>query len=647
MTAPPRALADPTDPEDSTVHLSEHLPEPLPAGIRPRHRRRGRVATVVATLLVATLTPALPAQAADTISVSGRVTDVAQEPVAGVRVSIGPADGGMQRSALTADDGTFTVTSVPTGRSALEVDDDWTAQDLWRRQSWNGTAGVESLATFDTGSSDLTGLTFRLRPTSGIAGRAVDENGSPLANIAWDVYDRNPETGAWVGRQYGPLLTDEDGRMWFSADPGTTWRLCFSDTWYQPTDDGMGTWTPARRHLDGCWTSAGTRGATLDKANNIGFTDVGQRKNLTIVMPDAGKALTLGYPSVVGSTDTGQKLTASPGTWGPGTVTLGYQWVAYTDDGSRQVIAGATSRTFTTTSAQQGKHLVVEVTGKRTGYATATRSTGLGPIGRAAPTLASPLTITGTPAPGTTLTASHGTLSPAGSSVWFQWYVDGVPAGWDSTFAVTAAHRTATIEVRARFSTSGGGERLANAAVRVPGLAFTPATPTVAGTAVVGQTLTAKTGTWSPTPTTVTYQWYRGSTAISGATGKTYTLKAADRGARIKVKVTGARTGYDTVSRTSAATAAVKGVLVPATPTVSGTVAVGRTLTAKVGTWKPSGVTFTYRWYRNGTAISGATGKTYVVKKADRGARLHVRVTGTLSGYVSQSRSSATPAKVV
>lgn len=36
------------------------------------------------------------------------------------------------------------------------------------------------------------------------------------------------------------------------------------------------------------------------------------------------------------------------------------------------------------------------------------------------------------------------------------------------------------------------------------------------------------------------------------------------------------------------------------TPKISGTVRVGKTLTAKVGTWKPSGVSLKYQWYRGG-----------------------------------------------
>lgn len=618
-----------------------------PADARPRARRGRRIATVLAALLVATLAPTVPAVAADTITVSGRVTDTASAAISGLRVSIGPANGGQQRWAFTAADGRFTITDVPTGLSALEVDDDYDDDDRWRLQSWDGSAGVEGRHTFTTGTVDLTGLTFRLRPTSGIVGRAVDENGAPLKNISWNVYDE--VDGVWVGRQYGPLLTDDDGRMWHAADPGTTWKLCFSDVWYEPTDQGMGRWTPSVRHQDGCWNAAGTSGVPLEDAGTLSFTDVGQRPVRTVVMKTLGKAITPGYPSVVGTTATGTTLTAHPGTWGTSGLTLRYQWVSYTEAGVREVVAGATGRTLTTTSAQAGRFVSVEVTGTRSGYAPMTRTAGIGRIGSAAPSTSAALTITGTRAPGGTLTASDGTLSPSGSTAGYQWYVDGVPSTWGKTFAVTAAHRTSTIEVRASYYSpgAGSGSRLAQTSTRIPGLAFTTVAPTITGSLVVGKTLTAKAGTWSPAPTGLTYQWFRSGTAITGATGATYRLVAADRARTITVRVTGTRAGYDTASRTSAATAAVKGVLTSVQPTVAGTARVGSTLTAKVGTWKPSGVTFTYRWYRNGVAVSGATAKTYVLKAADRGRTLHVKVTGTRSGYVTASRTSATTATVV
>jgi murein DD-endopeptidase MepM/ murein hydrolase activator NlpD len=173
-------------------------------------------------------------------------------------------------------------------------------------------------------------------------------------------------------------------------------------------------------------------------------------------------------------------------------------------------------------------------------------------------------------------------------------------------------------------------------------------TPTISGTAAVGQTLTAVPGTWGPAPVTLTYQWYRGSTAISGATATTYQVQTADVGSTLKVSVTGSKDGYPSVTMTSANTATVAGLTLSPTPTptISGTAAVGQTLTAVPGTWGPAPVTLTYQWYRGSTAISGATATTYQVQTADVGSTLKVSVTGSKDGYPSVTKTSANTATV-
>lgn len=81
--------------------------------------------------------------------------------------------------------------------------------------------------------------------------------------------------------------------------------------------------------------------------------------------------------------------------------------------------------------------------------------------------------------------------------------------------------------------------------------------PKITGTVRAGQTLTAIIGTWTPKPVTMSYQWKRSGVNISGATAKTYTLTSADVGKTITVSVTGKRSGYTTVTKTTAKTAAV------------------------------------------------------------------------------------------
>jgi hypothetical protein len=70
--------------------------------------------------------------------------------------------------------------------------------------------------------------------------------------------------------------------------------------------------------------------------------------------------------------------------------------------------------------------------------------------------------------------------------------------------------------------------------------------PVISGTAQVGQTLTATSGTWDGTePITATYQWLRCSastpntcSAISGATGLSYTAVPEDEGYSLRVELT-------------------------------------------------------------------------------------------------------------
>jgi hypothetical protein len=83
-------------------------------------------------------------------------------------------------------------------------------------------------------------------------------------------------------------------------------------------------------------------------------------------------------------------------------------------------------------------------------------------------------------------------------------------------------------------------------------------TPKITGTLRVGQKLTAIVGSWTPSPVSLSYQWKRGGAAISGATGKSYTLRAADAGRTITVAVTGKKSNYAAVTKVSAKTAGIQ-----------------------------------------------------------------------------------------
>jgi len=76
-------------------------------------------------------------------------------------------------------------------------------------------------------------------------------------------------------------------------------------------------------------------------------------------------------------------------------------------------------------------------------------------------------------------------------------------------------------------------------------------------------------------------------------------------------------------------------------PTVSGTHKVGKTVTARQGTWSPGVAVVRYQWLRNGKAISAATLPNYKLSKSDKGKKLSVKVTVTTPGYQAATATSS------
>ena len=265
---------------------------------------------------------------------------------------------------------------------------------------------------------------------------------------------------------------------------------------------------------------------------------------------------------------------------------------------------------------------------------------------------------------GASLKAAAGDWFPTPTSFSYQWLRDGkaISGATKSTYTLVAADVGKKISVKVTGSKAGyttasktSAQTAAVAAAPKPtptpepsGKEFTAVSvPKIAGSVKVGKKLTADPGAWGPGDVALSYQWYRSGTKIEGATKVVYSLKSADKGKTITVKVTGKKTGYATVSKTSVATKKVAaGALTSVTPKISGTVTVGKKLTAKPGVWKPSGVKLSYQWLRDGKAIKGATKSVYMLVKADKGKKVAVKVTGKKAGYTSKSVTSKVTKKV-
>ncbi|ROQ37034.1 hypothetical protein EDF46_2478 [Frondihabitans sp. PhB188] len=168
-------------------------------------------------------------------------------------------------------------------------------------------------------------------------------------------------------------------------------------------------------------------------------------------------------------------------------------------------------------------------------------------------------------------------------------------------------------------------------------------TPTLSGTATVGHRLTSEAGAWTPTATLV-YRWFRhgatGTSPIDGATGSSYVLTGADRGATVTVSIEGSGQGYETTTLESAASDTVATGTITLAPVISGTMKAGTTLTA-LPHLTPTTATRAYRWYRDGKPLAGASTKTYKVTSGDVGHKLQVAVHATATGYTDASATSA------
>jgi ribosomal protein S14 len=173
----------------------------------------------------------------------------------------------------------------------------------------------------------------------------------------------------------------------------------------------------------------------------------------------------------------------------------------------------------------------------------------------AAPVNTASPSISGTAKVGSTLTANEGTWSNSPTSFSYQWQrcaSDGRGCG-DITSATSKSYSPVTGDVGHALrvvvtATNADGHASATSGATDPvDSANGPANsvrPAVSGTAVIGGTLTVSNGSWSPTPSSFTRQWQRcdsdGTSCvnISGATGRTYGVRAEDVGDRIRALVT-------------------------------------------------------------------------------------------------------------
>ena len=317
-------------------------------------------------------------------------------------------------------------------------------------------------------------------------------------------------------------------------------------------------------------------------------------------------------------------------------------------------IPGATNNAYVAVAADLGKVLTLRLTAAKPGYVAyisnmSTSPVLIGDLGSApvlyATTNLAPLTITGSLGSGITQT---------GVTYAYQWYR--TPSSAPGVPTPIAGATLASYKPVAPADTG----QLLSIKITVSKTAFTPfVTPlgggaadySVRGLGTPGidnlapefhDEITAIPPSWliggsSGTPDVVSYQWLRNGAVIAGATGIAYDIEAAaDRGAKLSVRITASHPGYLATTVVSPPTVNVPLVLAGTFGPPLVTKAANSLLLSvsfPAGTITTATPTLAYQWLSDGIAIPGAEVSTYSPVQPHADTLISVRVTATKAGY--------------
>jgi hypothetical protein len=415
---------------------------------------------------------------------------------------------------------------------------------------------------------------------------------------------------------------------------------------------------------------SGTRGiarVNLDGTRLVRLALISDDANSISVVQDSGAAgllpVKLTVPMISGTGLAGSTVSATDGSWTNTPESYTYRWLVSNDGSTGWSVATGVSGTTTSyviPDSYAGKYLqarVIAHNGSTWSDAAYTDAVWVPapPVNTVVPA------VTGTVKVGESLSAGSGTWSypPADASGYaYLWQVSATGTGDWTTAAGTDSATAGYVPVAAEYGTFLR-VRVTATNVAGPTVAFSVASsvvlpvapvssdaPVVTGTAQVDVTLSAGTGTWTSqqAPTTYVYEWQvsvngqDGWTDALGDGGDTaeYDVDLTDDNKYLRVKVTASNDGGSTDVYVDAT--GLVDILAPTSseaPQVSGTVELGRTLTASTGTWDFA-TDYAYAWQSSADGStwetapgSGAATSSYTVAAADAGRYLRVRVTGS------------------
>ena len=362
----------------------------------------------------------------------------------------------------------------------------------------------------------------------------------------------------------------------------------------------------------------------------------------------------VGYVAILGTLTEGQNLTVDPHVTDlDGIGAFSYQWYA-----NGTAITGGTGSSLLLTQSLVGKQ--ISVVASYTDAGGATEQVGSSLTSAVTNINNSPtgtVSVLGVSAENYTLSVSNTLADLDGlGSFSYQWKADGVAisGATGSSLVLGQAQVGKAITVTVTYTDNYGKvETVTSSATAAVTNANDDPTGSVSisGTATQGQTLTASnTLADADGMGAISYQWYAGGVAISGATGNTLTLGQAQVGKAITVSAsyTDSYGHNEVVSSSSTATVANINDNPTGSLTIDGNVLQGSTLTLNSTLADADGMgAVTYQWYADGVAIAGANGSSLLLTQALVGKQIHATASYTDHyGHQEGASTALTPAVV-
>jgi len=314
-----------------------------------------------------------------------------------------------------------------------------------------------------------------------------------------------------------------------------------------------------------------------------------------------------------------------------GSATLSYQWYK---DGS--AVSGATSASLSlsaVSSANAGSYTVkVSNSAGNVTSSAATLTVNALVVAPAISSQPSNLTITAGSA------ASFSVIATGTAPLSYQWYKDGAQVinGTNPTLSLgtvssgSAGSYTVKVTNSAGNITSSAATLTVNAAAVAPSISTQPASLSVTS----GQN--ASFSVSASGSATLSYQWYKDGSALTGATASSLSLSAVSstNAGSYTVKVSNSAGSATSSAATLSVTAATVAPTISSQPA---SLSVNAAQSAAFSVTASGTAPFSYQWYKDGSALSGATSASFSIAKVsstDAGAYT-VKVTNSAGNVTS------------